>query len=926
LLVTELSAINPMKYPVIKPMKYSAINPILLLCAALVLGTLPLAAQVIENDFNDGNDAGWSRYLPLEAFGAAATFSFPDGNSYRIQSAASPVPEQLGAGRAGSHQEGSVYEAFRVEVDLVNWDPALSQDIGLLGSLRSVGLGTTNGYAFTYDTGVEGAYLSVVTGEQSTTLSSSPVTLVPGQSYRFVLQGFFDVENFEGQLCGEIFEMADLENPLVRVPGSDLSYPSGTCGLVCISTTDSGAADATFDNYFSTSVTDVDKDGMTDQWEFDHFGELYWFEDEDFDDDGQTNLEEFLGGTDPTDPTDPGAQAPGLVVNEDLGTLGVGAVSLVGDTAAGADNAQSYTSESTSWQSNEWVYQFTIDEDLVVTLTSDAIVGDPDTFLLDSLETADNAGFQRATGALAPAYLDGVVPQTASFGLLSAGTYYLSVDAYGTGVSATFDFTLDLSEFALNAPPTAVDLGIIGNVTSLAFLDTFGSAWPDTEMACYFATGELLDNNDDAGGGLQSQLILGLPEGTYYVAVSTFNTAFGDNFDVSGGGNSGEILLNFSDGGAVVGSRTVSIDGGDGVGGVAWFTFEIGVLPVIPVADDLGILGDDTSVLTLDTFGSALEDTEMGLYDAAGNLLDNNDDAGGGAQSELVVQNLAQGAYYIAVSAYDTTFGASGFDVSGGGESGEIVLNFSDGLDVVSSVTASLDVADAADGVAWFFFEIEAAPPVVVTPTADDLGISVADTSVLTLNTFGSALEDTEMGLYDAAGNLLDNNDDAGGGLQSELVVQSLAEGTYYVAVSAYNTTFGASGFNVAGGGESGEIVLNFSDGLDVFGSATAVLDNADAAGGMAWFSFDIGPIIRPTEVGPLEIEVVDSELGRELVVRFVAQDGEGWSYGLETSTDLQNWSPAPEAVFSQDNGAGTLVLPVDGRDELYARIIGSQQ
>jgi hypothetical protein len=663
LLVTELSAINPMKYPVIKPMKYSAINPILLLCAALVLGTLPLAAQVIENDFNDGNDAGWSRYLPLEAFGAAATFSFPDGNSYRIQSAASPVPEQLGAGRAGSHQEGSVYEAFRVEVDLVNWDPALSQDIGLLGSLRSVGLGTTNGYAFTYDTGVEGAYLSVVTGEQSTTLSSSPVTLVPGQSYRFVLQGFFDVENFEGQLCGEIFEMADLENPLVRVPGSDLSYPSGTCGLVCISTTDSGAADATFDNYFSTSVTDVDKDGMTDQWEFDHFGELYWFEDEDFDDDGQTNLEEFLGGTDPTDPTDPGAQAPGLVVNEDLGTLGVGAVSLVGDTAAGADNAQSYTSESTSWQSNEWVYQFTIDEDLVVTLTSDAIVGDPDTFLLDSLETADNAGFQRATGALAPAYLDGVVPQTASFGLLSAGTYYLSVDAYGTGVSATFDFTLDLSEFALNAPPTAVDLGIIGNVTSLAFLDTFGSAWPDTEMACYFATGELLDNNDDAGGGLQS-----------------------------------------------------------------------------------------------------------------------------------------------------------------------------------------------------------------------------------------------------------------------ELVVQSLAEGTYYVAVSAYNTTFGASGFNVAGGGESGEIVLNFSDGLDVFGSATAVLDNADAAGGMAWFSFDIGPIIRPTEVGPLEIEVVDSELGRELVVRFVAQDGEGWSYGLETSTDLQNWSPAPEAVFSQDNGAGTLVLPVDGRDELYARIIGSQQ
>ena len=88
----------------------------------------------------------------------------------------------------------------------------------------------------------------------------------------------------------------------------------------------------------------------------------------------------------------------------------------------------------------------------------------------------------------------------------------------------------------------------------------------------------------------------------------------------------------------------------------------------------------------------------------------------------------------------------------------------------------------------------------------------------------------------------------------------------------------------------------------------------------MAWFAFDVGPITRPAEVGPLEIRVV----GGDLTVGFAAQDG--WSYGLETSTDLQNWSPAPEAVFSQDNGAGTLVLPVDGQDELYARIIGSQQ
>ena len=90
--------------------------------------------------------------------------------------------------------------------------------------------------------------------------------------------------------------------------------------------------------------------------------------------------------------------------------------------------------------------------------------------------------------------------------------------------------------------------------------------------------------------------------------------------------------------------------------------------------------------------------------------------------------------------------------------------------------------------------------------------------------------------------------------------------------------------------------------------------------GGALWFSFELGVGPSIAEVGPLEIRVV----GGDLTVGFAAQDG--WSYGLETSTDLQNWSPAPEAVFSQDNGAGTLVLPVEGQDELYARIIGSQQ
>ena len=756
-----------------KPMKNSIATPSLLLCAALCLGAPFLSAQVIEDDFNDGDDGGWSRYLPLEAFGAAATFSFPDGNSYRIQSAASPSPEQLGAARAGSHQGAAVYEAFRVEVDIVNWDSALDQDIGVLGSLSSVGVGTTNGYAFTYDTGVEGAYLSVLAGEQPTTLSSLPVSLVPGQSYRFVLQGFFDVENFVGELRGEIFEIDDLENPLVSVSGFETSYPSGTCGVFNRSTSDAGATDATFDNYFSTSVTDVDRDGMTDQWEFDYFGELFWFADEDFDGDGQTNLAEFLGGTDPTDPDDPGAQV---------------------------------------------------------------------------------------------------------------------------------------------SVPVADDLGIIGNDTSVVTLDTFGSGL-DTEIGLYDAAGNLLDNNDDAVGTESELVAQSLSEGTYYVAVSTYDTAFGaSGFEVAGGNNAGGIVLNYSDGLDIAGSATAVLDGADGVGGVAWFSFEIGDVPVVitPVADELGIIGDDTSVVTLDTFGSALADTEMGLYDAAGNLLDENDDAGDGSQSELVVQNLAEGAYYVAVSTFDTTFGASGFDVLGGGNSGEVVLNFSDGLGVTGSATDVLDGASEEGGVAWFFFEIEAAPPVVIAPVADDLGIIGDDTSVITLDTFGSEISDTELGLYDAGGNLLDNNDDAEGLSQSALSFENLPAGTYYVAASAYNTSFRPDfDVNVLLG-QSGGILLNYNGG-----SATASVDQFEP---IAWFSFEIEAAPSTAEVGPLGIRVA----GGALTVGFAAEDG--WSYRLETSPDLQNWSPAPGATLSVENGAGTFLLPVAGQDELYFRVFGSAE
>ena len=136
---------------------------------------------------------------------------------------------------------------------------------------------------------------------------------------------------------------------------------------------------------------------------------------------------------------------------------------------------------------------------------------------------------------------------------------------------------------------------------------------------------------------------------------------------------------------------------------------------------DLGALNGDTSVTgTLDPNGvlwysfeasdltyldlatASDMDTELGLYDAAGNLIANDDDDGIGLLSVLSfgtgsglmlgdsfnlggdgIANgedgaLAGGLYYLAIGEFQTNFGATGFDVTSTGSDigGEYTINF----------------------------------------------------------------------------------------------------------------------------------------------------------------------------------------------------------------------------------------------------------
>src|SRR5437867_10071288 len=93
--------------------------------AAVVLLTFGLACalQAQSDNFDDGNDQGWTHYDPIKvAVGSdRGTWTFPSG-AYRIQSLASPAPSTLGPGRIASLRTDVTYSDFYLAADIVGWD------------------------------------------------------------------------------------------------------------------------------------------------------------------------------------------------------------------------------------------------------------------------------------------------------------------------------------------------------------------------------------------------------------------------------------------------------------------------------------------------------------------------------------------------------------------------------------------------------------------------------------------------------------------------------------------------------------------------------------------------------------------------------------------------------------------------------------
>ncbi len=219
------------------------------LCNALLVLATPVSGQVIVDDFNDGNDVGWTRIQPLNQFAPGlATFNFPSGG-YQISSGASPNPGALGAARAGSYRGDASYGDFRISVDLVNWGNNASQAVGILGRLGTPGLQTTSGYAFTVS--LNGSIdITRVTMEAGTGIATGTIggPLNLAVDYQLVFTGV------GGLLTGTIYDAANPSTPLQSISVTDTTYASGFGGLLIFDSSAGGnqPASATFDNYRSS--------------------------------------------------------------------------------------------------------------------------------------------------------------------------------------------------------------------------------------------------------------------------------------------------------------------------------------------------------------------------------------------------------------------------------------------------------------------------------------------------------------------------------------------------------------------------------------------------------------------------------------------------------------------------------------------------
>lgn len=127
----------------------------------------------------------------------------------------------------------------------------MNQSLGLIARVSDVGLGTTKGYTFNYNSFSGYFQLNLVVDEApARALEESVCKLNPTNSYRLVFTLVGD------NVLGQAFASTNLSVPLHSVFGKDATYPTGTAGVFAYALAATGGLDARFDNYDSGAIAE----------------------------------------------------------------------------------------------------------------------------------------------------------------------------------------------------------------------------------------------------------------------------------------------------------------------------------------------------------------------------------------------------------------------------------------------------------------------------------------------------------------------------------------------------------------------------------------------------------------------------------------------------------------------------------------------
>ena len=314
-------------------------------------------------------------------------------------------------------------------------------------------------------------------------------------------------------------------------------------------------------------------------------------------------------------------------------------------------------------------------------------------------------------------------------------------------------------------------IGIVGDIDYYYF-DLSSSRWvtietltnEDTEIALLDEYGDVIAQNDDIALNVYSSSIQEyLYAGRYFVAVWEHDH---DNVIY-------DYTLNvYTEGCATEVEDNDSLALADYIGQFPGTACAVGTIGVVGDLDGYSLTVTDLTVLTISTVTN--EDTEIALLDEYGDVIAVNDDYVIGEYWSWLSREVPQGTYYVVVREHDDD---------------NVIYDYTlvvSGTSCISEIEPNDDYT-LADYMGDVPGDLCATGTIAVIGDLDYYAFDVTVATYVTLWTVTTG--DTEIGLFDALGNTLAENDDVSAGDRSSWIGMDLVAGTYYVAVREFIDT-----------------------------------------------------------------------------------------------------------------------------------------